>query len=143
MVHAHDRVDIQKPPTEVFAFLADGLNNKLWRPSVRTIELASGTASTVGATYTGAVAGPGGSVVAGEYAITALVPDAGIDFRLVAGGMNATGSYVLEPTASGTRVTYSADFQPTGLLRFATGPIQKALDGEVASVTELKRVLES
>lgn len=60
---------IARPPAEVFAFLADGTNNKQWRSGVLDIALKSGRGR--GAVYEQGVKGPFGRRVAADYEITA------------------------------------------------------------------------
>jgi hypothetical protein len=37
MAHAENDITISRPAAEVYAFLADGLNNPKWRPCVQKI----------------------------------------------------------------------------------------------------------
>lgn len=42
MAHAENEIMISRPGAEVYAFLADGVNNPTWRSGVRSIALAAG-----------------------------------------------------------------------------------------------------
>jgi hypothetical protein len=71
MAHADNMVTINATAERVFAFLADGTNNPIWRPDMLSIELASGMPGLVGATYRQQLKGPGGQAIPGDYKITA------------------------------------------------------------------------
>lgn len=74
MAHAENEITIHRPPLDVYAFLADGLNNPDWRSGVRSIALKSGKPGTVGAVYSQTITGPGGRSIAGDYTITTADP---------------------------------------------------------------------
>ena len=57
MAHAENEITIDRPAAEVYAFLADGLNNTKWRPGVKDIALASGAAGAEGAVYSQTLTG--------------------------------------------------------------------------------------
>ncbi|MGE5156439.1 MAG: SRPBCC family protein, partial [Betaproteobacteria bacterium] len=59
MAHAQHTVTINRPITDVFAYLADGTNNPHWRPGVVEILRTSATDGP-DATYRQILAGPGG-----------------------------------------------------------------------------------
>ncbi len=58
--------------------------------------------------------------------------------------MRPRGSYVLESAGDGaTRVTFSLEAEVTGAMKLMKGKVQKTMDGEVAHLDDLKRVLEA
>ena len=143
MAHAENSIEINRPPTEVYGFLADGLNNPKWRPAVKSIALASGAAGQVGAVYKQTMAGPGGGSVAGDYRLAEADPPRRIRFEVVAGPARPVGVFEVEPAAAGARVRFSLDLQPKGLMRLMGGMIQRTMDAEVANLSRLKAVLEA
>jgi carbon monoxide dehydrogenase subunit G len=142
VAHASNEVLVNRPPGEVFAFIADGLNNPKWRPGVLSIELASGSAGQVGAVYRQLIKGPGGRKIDGDYEITRVESGKELSFQVVAGPARPTGSYSLEPAGDATRLRFVLDFQPKGLARLMGPMIQKTMRSEVAQLSALKQVLE-
>jgi carbon monoxide dehydrogenase subunit G len=142
VAHASNEVLVNRPPSEVFAFIADGLNNPKWRPGVLSIELASGAAGQVGAVYRQVLKGPGGRKIDGDYEITSAESARALGFQVVSGPARPTGSYEFEPEGDGTRVRFVLDFQPKGLARLMGPMIQKTMQSEVGQLSALKQVLE-
>jgi carbon monoxide dehydrogenase subunit G len=143
MAQASNSIDIARPPGEVYAFLADGLNNPKWRPAVKSISLASGKTGEVGAVYHQTLAGPGGGKVAGDYRIAEAVPGRKIRFEVVAGPARPVGVFDVEPAGAGSRVRFSLSLEPKGLMRLMGGMIQKTMEAEVANLANLKAILEA
>ncbi|MGZ4662957.1 MAG: hypothetical protein ACXVYB_16935 [Arthrobacter sp.] len=71
MAHAENEIAIDRPAPEVYAFLADGLNNPGWRRRVQSIALRSGAPGEAGAVYSQTLTGPGGKSIQGDYRSTA------------------------------------------------------------------------
>ena len=82
MPDARHQVTIRRPASEVFAFIADGLNGPRWRSGITDIALVSG--SGVGATYKQGVKGPGGRRVDADYRITTYEPNSRLAFEAIA-----------------------------------------------------------
>ena len=143
MAHAENRVTINRPPQVVFAFLADGLNEPLWRTGIKEITLKSGTAGTIGAVYGQTLTGPGGRSIAGDYQITEAVPGELLRFQVVAGPARPTGEYRLHAVTGGTEVQFTLDVQPKGFIRLMGAMIAKTMEAEVAQLPALKTVLET
>jgi carbon monoxide dehydrogenase subunit G len=143
VAHAENTIEIARTPDEVFAFLADGTNNPRWRAGVKSIELRSGTPGEVDAVYAQTLTGPGGRPIAGDYRITSAVPGERLGFSVIAGPARPTGEYTLTPDGDGTRVRFTLDLEPTGLMRLMSGAIQKTMTAEVGQLSTLKSVLES
>jgi len=76
-------VTVEKSIGEVFAFLADALNDPKWRPAVTTITHVSG--SGVGAVYAQTMKGHGGRSIAGDFRITRYDEPTRLDFEVIAG----------------------------------------------------------
>ena len=70
MAHASETVTVERPIAEVFAFLADGMNEPSWRPRVTNVGHVEGTDNGVGATFKQTMKGPGGRPFPGDYRIT-------------------------------------------------------------------------
>lgn len=143
MAHAQNEITIHRPAAEVYSFLADGLNNTRWRPGVRSIALASGVAGTEGAVYSQTLAGPGGRSIKGDYRITVADPGKRLAFQVIAGPARPEGSYVLTEDQGATRVRFTLDLKPTGLMKVLDGLITKTMQSEVALLSNLKSELEA
>jgi uncharacterized protein YndB with AHSA1/START domain len=76
-------VTINRPPSEVFAFVADGEKCPQWRPGVLDIKRVSG--DEVGTTYSQGVKGPMGRRIAADYEVTVLEPDRHLEFQTLTG----------------------------------------------------------
>lgn len=143
MAHAENEVTIQRSPGDVYAFLADGLNNAAWRTGIQNIALKSGTPGTVGAVYAQTLTGPGGRPITGDYEITAADPGKRLDFQVVAGPARPAGTYRLSEATGGTTVRFSLDLEPKGLMKVVGPMIARTMRAEVDQLDALKRVLES
>ena len=143
MPSAENTVTINRPVGEVFAFLADAENDPKWRPGVKEIH-REGAAPGVGTIYRQKLSGPMGKTIDGDVEITEFEQDRRIAFRAIAGPVRPRGSYVLESAGEGaTRVTFSLEAEVSGAMKLMKGKVQKTMDGEVAHLDDLKRVLET
>jgi carbon monoxide dehydrogenase subunit G len=143
MPSAQNVVTINRPVGEVFAFLADAENDPKWRPGVKEIHREGG-APGVGTIYRQSLAGPMGRTIPGDVEITEFEPDRLIAFHAIAGPVRPRGRYEVEGAGEGaTRVTFSLEVEVSGAMKLMKGKVQKTMDGEVAHLADLKRVLES
>jgi carbon monoxide dehydrogenase subunit G len=142
MPSANYSVMVNRPPSEVFAFVADGEKCPQWRPGVLDIKRVSGDG--VGTKYSQGVKGPMGRRIAADYEVTVFEPDRRLEFQTLTGPARPHGRYDLEPVEGGTRLTFSLDAQLTGLSKLLMGSaVQKTMDSEVRTLDNLKRVLET
>jgi uncharacterized protein YndB with AHSA1/START domain len=142
MAHAEHTVTIRRPIGDVFAYLADGRNNRHWRSGVVEIDRTS-DADGEGATYRQVLTGPGGRRIDGDYRITKYEPPRTLEFAVVAGPARPTGRFELSESGAGnTNVRFSLDLQPHGAMRLMSGLITKTMRSEVASLDRLKTELE-
>ncbi|MFC8411744.1 SRPBCC family protein [Arthrobacter sp. NPDC057259] len=142
MAHAESEITIDRPATEVYAFLANGLNNPAWRRSVRSIALQSGAPGETGAVYSQTMTGPGGRSIQGDYRITASDPGRSLAFQVIAGPARPEGQYLLTESGDRTTVRFILDLKASGLMRVLDRFITKTMKAEVGQLQELKRVLE-
>jgi hypothetical protein len=142
MAHAEKELTISRSPEDVYAFLADGLNNTKWRSGIQAIALKSGMPGMLGSIYRQTLTGPGGRPIASDYEITAADPGRRLEFQVVAGPARPFGEYLLTGVAAGTSIRFILELQPRGLLKIAEPLIARTMKSEVAQLTNLKRVLE-
>ena len=142
MPEARHQVTIRRPASEVFGFLADGLNGPEWRSGILDIAHVSG--SGVGAIYKQGVKGPGGRRVDADYRVTAYEPNRRLAFEAIAGPVRPSGEYVLEEADGGTRLTFGLQAELGGIKKLLMGgAVQKTMDSEVEATERLKTILES
>jgi uncharacterized protein YndB with AHSA1/START domain len=140
MPEATNTIEIARPPEEVFAFLADGTTGRRWRAGV--LDVAHKSGEGVGTIYEQGVKGPFGRRVPADYEITSYEPGRRLAFRAIAGPVRPEGSYELEPTDRGTRVTFSLRCSPSGFATLMTPMIARTMASEVAQLERLREVLE-
>jgi len=143
MAHAENEMTISRSPEDVYAFLADGLNNPKWRSGIQDITLKIGTPGALGAVYSQTLTGPGGRPIAGDFEITAADTGRRLSFQVVAGPARLSGEYQLSAAPGGTKVRFTLDLQPKGLMKIAGPMIARTMQAEVAQLTSLKSVLEA
>jgi uncharacterized protein YndB with AHSA1/START domain len=141
MPQAANEMVIERPPSDVFAFLANPENDPQWRRGV--IELRHESGEGVGARYAQKVSGPGGRRIAADIEITEYEPDRLIAFRTTSGPVRPSGRYTLTPEGAGTRVRFELEAGAKGLKRLLAPMVQKTMSSEVQALDRLKQVLES
>jgi uncharacterized membrane protein len=142
MAHAEGEITIDRPVHAVFAFIADGMNNPLWRPSVANIERVAGKPAGVGAVFKQGLKGPGGGRIDGTYEILESRPDQWIKFQVIAGPARPIGTYKFESAGKSTRLTFTLDFESRGLGKLMDPMIAASMRSEVAMLSNLKAYLE-
>jgi uncharacterized protein YndB with AHSA1/START domain len=131
---------IARPREAVFAFLADGENDRRWRDGVIDIRRTSGSGR--GAVYEQRVKGPFGRRIAADFEIIGFEPDRRIDFRTLAGPVRPRGTYELERTDGGTRVTFTLRADLHGAKKLIAPMIARTMRSEVAQLERLRETLE-
>jgi uncharacterized membrane protein len=138
MAHAEGSILIERPVNVVFDFLADGMNNTRWRPTVTDIQRVAGKP----ATFKQGLKGPGGRID-GDYEITESRPNELITFQVIAGPARPTGTSKFEAMGDSTRLTFSLHFEPKGVAKLMDPMISATMRSEVAMLSNLKAYLES
>ena len=142
MATFHNTVTIARPTDEVFAFLADFGNIPAWNYAItRTIQTSPGP-TRVGATYRQTRTIPRHTEEAFE--ITHFAPPSRLAIKGQIGPFNATSSYLLQPTADGTRLTNDVELAPSSaLLRpFGSLAIPRVKTAVARNLGTLKQLLE-
>jgi uncharacterized protein YndB with AHSA1/START domain len=142
MPHAEHTVTVNRPQKDVFDYLAEGTHNREWRSGVLEIERTS-AAEGQGATYRQVLSGPGGRRIDGDYRVTVFDPPRRLEFQVTAGPARPTGVFELSENADqSTRVRFSLDLNPSGLMRLMTPMISRQMRREVGQLDNLKVILE-
>jgi uncharacterized protein YndB with AHSA1/START domain len=142
MATFQNTVTIARPADEVFAFLADFRNIPAWNYAIaRTVQTSPGPPG-VGATYRQTRTVPRSSEEGFE--ITDFAPPSRLAVTGQIGPFNASSSYLLEPTADGTRLTNNVELEPSSALLRPIGPLAvPAVKAAVArNLSTLKQLLE-
>ncbi len=143
ILRAESHVILESQAASVYDFLADGLNNTLWRPSVRSVALVGGEHASVGALYRQVLIGPGRRDIAGDYEITEAIRPSDLRFRVIRGSVRPTGRYSLSARPDGTSVvSFSLEIEPRGAMRLRRGRIRRAMASEVEHIASLRGLLE-
>jgi uncharacterized membrane protein len=143
MAHAEQTVTIQRPITEVFQFILDGENNKLWRHSVTEIKRTTSKPDKVGAKFMQRNKGPCGRQISADYEITECENNRVVSFKVTSGPARPLGTFVLEQAGSGTKVTFKLHYEPRGFAKLMDSMINKTMQSEVAALSEMKVYLEA
>jgi uncharacterized membrane protein len=138
---AENSIVIDRPRSQVFAFVADHENDPKWRPGVLDIKRASGEGQS--AVYTQGVQGPMGKRVDADFEVTAYQDGTLLAFKTLAGPVRPEGSYRFEDADGGTRVTFSLNANLRGAQKLMAPMVAKSMRNQVAALVDLKRVLES
>jgi uncharacterized protein YndB with AHSA1/START domain len=141
MPSAERTITINRPVDEVFPFVADGRNAKLWRSGVLDVDLVSGAG--LGARYSQGVRGPGGRRIAADYEVTEFEPNSKIAFRATAGPVRPNGSFTFEGMGTGTVLTFKLDAALGGLQKLLLGgAVQSTMNAEMGALDKLRDLLE-
>jgi carbon monoxide dehydrogenase subunit G len=140
MPEASNSIVIDRPVSDVYAFLADAENDARWRPGVIEIRRTSGAGA--GAVYEQRVKGPFGRQIRADIEIVELQPDRLIAFRTIIGPVRPEGSYELEPADGGTRVTFELRAKLAGPQKLMGPMVASTMRSEVGHLEQLKAELE-
>ena len=142
MPAAQRSITVNRPVDDVFAFVVDGTRAVEWRPAVLDVARVDGSGALT--TYRQGVKGPGGRRITADYEVYDVEPNRRIAFRAIAGPVRPTGEYRFEAVPEGTAVTFSLGAQ-LGFLKglLMSGSVQSSMDGEMAALDNLKRILEA
>ena len=142
MATFQNTVTIARPAKEVFAFLADFGNIPAWNYAIaRTVQTSPGQAG-VGATYRQTRTIPRRSEEGFE--VTDFAPPSRLAVKGQIGPFNASSSYLLEPTAGGTRLTNHVELEPSSALLRPLGPlaVPRVKAAVARNLATLKQLLE-
>jgi hypothetical protein len=136
---------IDRPPDEVFDFLADGTNDPKFSPRVLEIEKTSDGPTGVGTVYRSTVKDAGMKTIR-EFEITEFERPSKIRWTERSNNQITvpTGGYDVEPAEGGTRLTIHNDFEGHGfgklILPLALRAARKDAD---AFAARIKQAVES
>jgi carbon monoxide dehydrogenase subunit G len=132
---------IDRPPGEVFSFVADIRNDPSWHTDVLEVRTSSDVVG-MGTVFDVTVK-PSMGVSEGTMTVSQLEPGRLIRFDGQMGRMAPTVTNICEPDAQGTRITRRVEIEPPGLMR-AMAPVMKRMiaKSNAGFLTNLKQHLE-
>jgi uncharacterized protein YndB with AHSA1/START domain len=143
MPSAERTITIDRPPADVFAYLARGDNIPHWRPRVTEIALQSGDGGE-GSVYHQLEKGPMGKQIAADFKVVEYEPPWRYAFEVIVGPARPRGSYALETAgASGTRLKFTLQCKLKGPKVFITPIVGKNFKHEMGTLDLLKQQLEA
>ncbi len=142
MIMIEANITIQRPPGEVFDFIANFENNPLWQSGMVSATFTSPGPLAVGSTYDQVARFMGRQVVS-SFQVTALEPGRKVKASSTGGSFPITFTRIVEPAGAGCRVTAIVEGDASGFFRL----FQPLLDGMVRRSVEgdyrrLKQLLE-
>jgi carbon monoxide dehydrogenase subunit G len=139
MTRLLETLETRLPIDETFAFVADFANAAAWDPGVAASERLDPGPVAVGARYRLGVR-MRGRVAPMVYEVTAWEPVRRVVLAGEGSGVKAEDEIVFTPTATGTRIDYTADIRLQGWMRlaqpFAGGALAKIADDAVRGMRQ-------
>ena len=130
---------IERPPAEVFSYVADVRNDPSWHTDV--LEVRSSTDAVGMGTVFNVKVRPSMGVSEGTMAVSRYEPPRLIEFQGRMGRMAPTVTNVCEPDGDGTRVTRRVELDPPGVMRVMTPLIKRKIgtdnDGFLANLQRM------
>ena len=135
-------ITINRPPAEVFAFLAHFEDVPLWNYAISGTRKTTGGPVGVGSRYRQTRKLPTQSEE--TFAVTEFDPDRRLSIRGTLGPFHGDITYLLEPAGSATALTNTMNLQPSGPLRLVAPLAASRVKSAVAAnLDTLKQILES
>lgn len=129
MLRNENRVEINRPPAEVFKFIADLSNEPRYVPNVLETEKISDGPTGVGTKYREVTRVMLGRKAVATYEITQYDPPTTFAFRGTSGRSRFRGRWTLEATDDGTLAKFTAEAQ----LAWPTKYLERFVRGSVAA----------
>ena len=135
-------VTINRPPAEVFAFLAHFENVPLWNYAISDTQKITGGPVGVGSRYRQTRTLPTQSEE--TFEVTEVEPDRKLSIQGALGPFHGEVTYLLQPAGNGTALTNTMNLQPSGALRLiAPLAASRVKSAVAANLDTLKQILET
>jgi carbon monoxide dehydrogenase subunit G len=137
------RVMVDRPADEVWAFIGDFENTTRWSRGVLEAKQTSDGPIGPGATLQTVVKAFGRRRTA-DYLVTEYEPGHAFAFEVTSGPMTSRARYSVEPAGAGTRLTASGEADVTGLFRLLAPILVRTVERHSRDdLANLKRILEA
>lgn len=145
MTKLHETVDIDAPPSRVWAVVQEDVKNvPKWSKQVAKVEQLDDEPPGKGTRYRYHLSLPGGIKETVEVEQTTYVKPKRCAGKFIRGPLKGTWAYAYSETKGGTHVVYDMDYELGGLLRFAGGMLAgQYADGIRNNMAALKKYIES
>jgi uncharacterized membrane protein len=145
MTHIHEKVNIDAPPSRVWAVVQeDAEHAPRWSTYLARVEKLDHHPPGKGTRYRYHLDLPGGFKETLEVEQTTYTKPKHCSGKFVKGPLKGTWSYSYTESRGGTHVVYEMDYELGGLLRFAGGLLaRRYADGIRADMARLKKYVES
>ena len=135
-------ITINRPPAEVFAFLAHFENVPLWNYAISETRKITGGPVDVGSRYRQTRTVPTRSEE--TFEVTEFEPDRRLSIQGTLGPFHGDITYLLEPAGSATALTNTMNLQPSGPLRLVAPLAASRVKSAVAAnLDTLRQILET
>jgi carbon monoxide dehydrogenase subunit G len=135
-------ITINRPPAEVFEFLAHFENVPRWNYAISETRKVTDGPVGVGSRFQQTRTIP--SLSEETFTVTEFEPQRSLSIRGTVGPFEGDISYLLEPAGTGTALTNAANLQATGPLRLVAGLATGRVKSAVAeNLDALKQILET
>ncbi|MEK7353395.1 MAG: SRPBCC family protein [Chloroflexota bacterium] len=140
MIRVKDSIKISRPPSQVFAFIADLNNIPKWQAEVVKSTVATPGPTKVGTRFTeGVKMGPIHTTA--DCEVTEFIPDNLMAFKAKSSLISYEGRILVEPFEKGTNLTMQGTAQPKGWWRLMelmlAGEFRSGVKKELAAVKEI------
>lgn len=133
---------INRPVSEVFAFVTDPANNAKWQEGVVESHMASTGPMGVGAQVID-VRKFLGRDIESKLEITAFEPNKKFAQKVISGPLQFEVTETFEAAGDGTKLSVVAQGEPGGFFKLAEGMVQKQLHSQLeGDAGRLKKVME-
>jgi uncharacterized protein YndB with AHSA1/START domain len=144
MIEFTVETEIDRPVTEVFAYVTDPAKLPTWQTNTVSVVQEGDGPLRIGTRLREVHRAPGGRELVSLVEVSELEPERVFALRMVEGQLPIHGRIALEPVAGGTRMRFTVHGQPRGALRLAQPLLRRALRRQFAEhCATLKRVLEA
>ena len=143
MIQFDVSIKINRPPEQVFAYVADEKNMARWNSAVQSVQQTSPGPISVGATYHMVRQLPQGWAY-NSYKITAYQPNQALTIETTSGPTPFCYQYHFEPIANGTELSLVAKVKTSGLASLAAPLLSRGIKrGVEDNFMTLKQILEA
>ncbi|HEX5853947.1 MAG TPA: SRPBCC family protein [Solirubrobacteraceae bacterium] len=143
MIEFTVETEIARPPSEVFAYVADPAKLSTWQTNTVSAVAEDDGPVRLGTRLREVHSAPGGKQMTSLVEVSEYEPDRVFALRMLEGALPIHARITFEPTALGTRVRFTAHGQPSGAMRLGQPLLRLVLKRQFAGYcATLKRVLE-
>jgi uncharacterized protein YndB with AHSA1/START domain len=143
MIQFTIETEIARPPSEVFAYVADPAKLATWQRNTVSVVVEGDGPVGLGTRLREVHRAPGGKQLASLVEVSEYEPGRVFALRMLEGALPIHARITFEATELGTRVRFGAHGQPSGAIRLAQPLLRLTLKRQfTAYCTTLQQILE-